>query len=97
MDGSTGSVLAAEGNAGDPMHEAAMAASVGLGRANLRALEGVEDKVDDILVTLGERVHLIRPLAQSPRTFLCVAMESESANPGLARVQLRRVEQSIRL
>ncbi len=97
VDGSTGSVLAAEGDAGDPAHAAAMAASVGLGRANLRVLEGVEDKVDDIVVTLGQRVHLIRPLAQAPGTFLCVAMAADTANPGLARVQLRRVEQSIRL
>lgn len=97
VDGGTGSVLAAEGDEGDPEHEAAMSAAIGLGRANLRALETVDDQVDDILVTLGAQVHLIRPLAQTPRTFLCVAMASDSANPGLARVQLRRVEQSIRL
>jgi serine/threonine protein kinase len=97
VDSATGHVLAAEQDERQHDHEAVMAAAVGLGRANLRAMELVDDSVEDILVTLGRRVHLIRPMAQSSKAFLCVAMESESANPGLARVQLRRVEQSIRL
>jgi serine/threonine protein kinase len=97
VDSATGHVMAAEqdDSVGDP--EAVMAAAINLGRANLRAMDLVDDRVDDILVTLGRRVHLIRPLAQSPKVFLCVALEGEMANPGLARVQIRRVEQSIRL
>lgn len=97
VDSVTGHVLAAEQDERDHNHESVMAAAVGLGRANLRAMDLVDDRVEDILVTLGRRVHLIRPLAQSPKTFLCVAMDSDSANPGLARVQLRRMEQSIQL
>ena len=97
VDSATGHVLAAEQD--DRRHdtEAVMAAAVGLGRATVRAMELVDDRVEDILVTLGRQVLLIRPLTHAARTFLCVAMDGESANPGLARVQLRRVEQSIRL
>lgn len=97
VDSTTGHVLAAEHDDRLGDCEAVMAASVGLGRANLRAMDFVDDSLDDILVTLGRRVHLIRPLQGSSKVFLCVAMEFETANPGLARVQLRRVEQSIRL
>jgi len=97
VDGSTGHVLAAEQDDRHHDHEAVMAAAVGLGRAHLRAMEQVDDRIEDILVTLGRRVHLIRPLARSAKAFLCVAMDGETANPGLARVQLRRVEQTIRL
>jgi serine/threonine protein kinase len=97
VDSATGHVLAVEQGELDPDQEAAMAAAVGLGRANLRAMELVDDRIDDILVTLGRRVLLFRPLPQSPKVFLCVAMDGDSANPGLARVQLRRIAQSIRL
>lgn len=97
VDGATGQVLAAEQDEGLHDHEAVMAAAVGLGRAHLRAMEQVDDRVEDILVTLGRRVHLIRPLAHSAKAFLCVAMDGETANPGLARVQLRRIEQTVRL
>ncbi len=97
VDGATGHVLAAEQDERHRDHEAVMAAAISLGRAHLRAMEAVDDRVEDILVTLGRRVHLIRPLAQSPKAFLCVAMDAETANPGLARVQLRRIEQTIRL
>ncbi|MDZ4088661.1 MAG: serine/threonine-protein kinase [Tabrizicola sp.] len=97
VDSVTGHVLAAEQDEGPHDHESVMAAAVGLGRAHLRAMELVDDSVEDILVTLGRSVLLIRPLPQSPKAFLCVTMDGETANPGLARVQLRRVAQSVRL
>jgi hypothetical protein len=97
VDSATGHVMAAEQDDHMGDLEALMAASIGLGRANLRAMDFVDDSLDDILVTLGRRVHLIRPLRASPKVFLGVVMEGELVNPGLARVQLRRVEQSIRL
>ncbi|MBA4325791.1 MAG: hypothetical protein C0426_12330 [Rhodobacter sp.] len=90
-------MLAAEQDEASHDHEAVMAAAVGLGRAHLRAMDLVDDSVEDILVTLGRSVLLIRPLPQSPKAFLCVTMDGETANPGLARVQLRRVALSVRL
>ena len=68
-------------------------------QANLKALGriGREDRIDDILITLGRRMHLIRPLEASPMLCLCVALDSESANPLLARMQLRRVAQALRM
>lgn len=97
VDSATGHVLAAEQDEASHDHEAVMAAAVGLGRAHLRAMDLVDDSVEDILVTLGRSVLLIRPLPQSPKAFLCVTMDGETANPGLARVQLRRVALSVRL
>ncbi|MFO1202010.1 MAG: serine/threonine-protein kinase [Tabrizicola sp.] len=99
VDSETGFVLATEGDATDPAQDAVLAAAVGIAKANLRALDAckVEDRVEDILVSLGRRVHLIRPLEAASKVVLCVALDSETANPGLARVQVRRVEQSVRL
>ena len=97
VDASTGQILAAEGDDRSPQYETALSVAVSLGRASLRAVDAVDDRVDDILVTMGRSVHLIRPLPQSPNCYLALAMEAETANPGLARVQLRRISQSVRV
>jgi hypothetical protein len=97
VDGSTGHVLAAECDETAGHLQTTMATAVSVGRANLRALDGSADPVDDILVTLGRQVLIIRPLPAVPNCFLSVVMEGDQANPGLARVQLRRVGQTIRL
>jgi serine/threonine protein kinase len=99
VDSESGYVLATEGDCGECDQNPTLAAAIGIARANLRAMDAcrVEDRIEDIQVTLGRRVHVIRPLASASRVVLCVALNSDDANPGLARVQLRRVEQSVRL
>jgi hypothetical protein len=42
-------------------------------------------------------MYLIRPLDASPHLCLCLTLDSESANPLLARMQLRRVAQTLRV
>jgi hypothetical protein len=94
VDSLSGQVMAGED--GDGLSSRAC---VAMARANLQALMSLDgaDAVDDIQVALGQRLHLIRPLDCAPRVFVCVALDKDSANPGLARVQLRRVAQAIRL
>jgi serine/threonine protein kinase len=96
VDCETGFVMSGEGDS--PEHEATRAVAIDLARANLRVLgeSRREDAVDDIQVAIGSRIHLIRPLGASPKVCLCVVLDTEMANPGLARVQLRRVEQALR-
>ena len=85
-----------EGSA--PDHDATRDAAVDLARSTLKALGTVqrEDSLDDIQISLGRSIYLVRPLRASPKVCLCVVLDQEMANPGLARVQLRRVEQSLR-
>ncbi|MGL4237806.1 serine/threonine protein kinase [Tabrizicola sp.] len=99
VDGQTGFILAGESAQDGVDLEATMTASIAVARANLDVLRRVEldDPIDDILITRGRQLHLIRPLEQSAKVFICVAVDTETANPGLARVQLRRVEQAVRL
>ncbi len=94
LDSLSGVVMAGEGEA-----EGTVQANAAVARANLQALEalGSCEAVDDIQIALGQKLHLIRPLDNAPRVFVCVALDKETANPGLARVQLRRVAQTIRL
>ena len=97
VDVETGFVMSGEG--AEPDHEATRAVAIDVARANLRVL-GIgrrDDPVEDIVISLGHRMHLIRPLSASPKVCLCIVLDTEDANPGLARIQLRRVEQSLRV
>jgi serine/threonine protein kinase len=98
VDSTTGAVMASEAGRGDADPAGTMATAVDMARANLKALGAHrEDRIDDILITLGRRMHLIRPLDGETGICLCVALDSENANPLLARMQLRRIAQSVRI
>ncbi|MEM9797728.1 MAG: roadblock/LC7 domain-containing protein, partial [Pseudomonadota bacterium] len=58
---------------------------------------GLNDKIDDILITLGKQFHLIRPLEKNPTVFLYVALDKKAANLGMSRVQVKNVEQGLDL
>ncbi len=99
VDSESGSVMASETGRGDAHSAATMTTAVDMARANLTALgnSAHEERIDDILITLGRRMYLIRPLDASPHLCLCLTLDSESANPLLARMQLRRVAQTLRV
>ena len=93
VDGDSGLMLASEGG-GKMDLEAAAALNTQVVKANLQAMEslGLNDRIDDILITLGKQLHLIRPLEKSPTTFLYVALDKKAANLGMARMQVKKVE-----
>lgn len=98
VDSTTGSVVASEPSRGDADPDATMTTAVDIARANLAAIGSArrQTQIDDILITLGQRMHLIRPLDGATGLCLCVALDTESANPLLARMQLRRIAHSLR-
>lgn len=96
VDGDSGLMLASEGG-GKMDLEAAAALNTQVVKAKLKAMEtlGLQDHIDDILITLGKQVHLIRPLEKSPTTFLYVALDRKAANLGMARLQVKNVEATL--
>jgi serine/threonine protein kinase/predicted regulator of Ras-like GTPase activity (Roadblock/LC7/MglB family) len=96
VDSDTGLMMASEGGAGFDL-EAASAANTEVVKAKLQAIKllGLDDHIDDILISLGKQLHLIRPLEKSPAIFIYVALDKKAANLGMARVQVKKVEQSI--
>lgn len=98
VDSETGLMMASEGG-GKLDLEAAGAANTEVVKAKLSAIEmlGLDDNIDDILITLGKQFHLIRPLAKNPTVFLYVALDKKSANLGMARVQVKNVEKELAL
>ena len=95
VDSETGLMMAAEGGGIDL--EAAGAANTEVVKAKLQAIKTLEldDAIDDILITLGKQFHLIRPLHETPSVFMYVALDKKDANLGMARVQVKKVEQTL--
>jgi len=96
VDSETGLMMASEGGRDFDL-EAASAANTEVVKAKLSAIEmlGLEDNIDDILITLGKQVHLIRPLEKTPTVFMYVALEKKGSNLGMARVQVKQVEKTV--
>jgi hypothetical protein len=57
----------------------------------------LDDEIEDILITLGEQYHLIRPLRSRPGLFLYLALERRHSNLALARLSLVDAEQRMTL
>lgn len=72
-------------------------ANVDVVRAKMIVMKdlGIEDSIEDILVTLGEQYHLIRPLSEHSHLFLYVALERHRANLAMARRRLMDLERSL--
>ena len=65
-------------------------------RAKLRTMEhlGIQDEIEDILITLGTQYHLIRLLKSRGGNglFLYLVLDAGRANLAMARHQLRKIE-----
>lgn len=98
VDSDTGLMLSSVGG-GKLDLEAAGAANTSVVQAKLAAIEalGLNDAIEDILITLGKQFHLIRPLEKTPTVFIYIALDKKGANLGMARIQLKKIEQSLEL
>jgi hypothetical protein len=99
VDSTSGMALGTAGGTRDLDLNVAAAGNTDVVRAKLRTIEmlGLDDTVEDILVTLGNQYHLIRPLTGrgGRGTFLYLVLNKARANLAMARHQLRRIESSI--
>ncbi|MEU6931258.1 hypothetical protein [Streptomyces sp. NPDC046385] len=68
-------------------------------RAKVRTMEmlGLQDGIEDILITLGSQYHLIRLLKSRGTNglFLYLALDKGRANLAMARHQLKRIEEEL--
>lgn len=95
----SGMPLASAGDPGEIDLDIAVAGNTEVLRAKYRALRalGIEQRVEDIMITLPAQYHLLRPLSSNDGLFLCLVVDSGSATLGMARHELRRVERGLEI
>lgn len=66
-----------------------------LAKRNTMQNLGIDDDVEDILITLSHQYHLIRPLKNNPALFLYVVLDQNKANLAMARHMLKNFENNL--
>lgn len=95
VDSGSGMLL---GSAGSGINiEVAAAANTEVVRAKLKAMRalGLNDKIEDILITLGKQYHILRPLSAKEGVFLYGVFDRQHANLALARLKAQEVEKDL--
>jgi CheY-like chemotaxis protein len=108
IDGATGVALGdymsgmvlggAGGNAGLNL-EVATAGNAEVIRAKMKVMKSLalNDRIEDILITLGDQYHLIRLTATQPNLFIYLVLQKNKANLALGRHKLSELEQRLEI
>lgn len=97
VDHESGMSLGQQGGGNDLNLDVAGAGNTAVVRAKMRVMNdlGLDDQIEDILITLGTQFHLIRPLAKAPNLFLYLALARDKANLAMARHKLSAIEKGL--
>ena len=98
VDSNTGLMIGSEGG-GTLDLEMAAAGNTDFLRSKQKVMTelGLNEHIEDILITLGSQIHLIRPLEKTPEIFIYLALDKASSNLGMARIKLRKIESSLEI
>ncbi|MFE3994754.1 hypothetical protein ACFXPW_24100 [Streptomyces goshikiensis] len=101
VDYTSGMALGTLGGGKDLDLTVAAAGNTDVIRAKVRTMEmlGLNDEIEDLLITLGSQYHLIRLLKGRGTTglFLYVVLDKGNSNLAMARHQIRRIEASLEI
>jgi hypothetical protein len=96
VDYTSGMALGVAGGNRDLDLTVAAAGNTDVIRAKMRTIEllNLNERIEDILITLDTQYHLIRPITGRSGTglFLYLALNKDRANLALARRQLQQIE-----
>lgn len=97
VDSESGMILGQAGS-GINIELAAAGASVML-RARLRSIKdlGVEEKIDDILISLTSQVQIIHPLPRNPSVFTYIIGDKAKSSLAMARYKAAEADLLIQL
>ena len=85
VDSNSGMMLGSAGSGVDL--ELAAAGNTEVMRAKLKTMKSLalDDKIEDILITLGKQYHILRPLQAKAGIFIYLVLDRSKANLALAR------------
>jgi hypothetical protein len=102
VDYSSGLALGSLGATNELDLNVAAAGNTDVVRAKMRAMEMLNlhnETIEDILITLTNQYHLIRPLTRNggKGIFLYMALDRQRANLAMARHRTRQIEESLEI
>ena len=97
VDYNSGMILGQDGSGVDL--ELAAAGNTELVRAKLKTMRslGLEDTIEDILITLSKQYHILRPSTHHEGLFLYLVLDKAKGNLALARYKLTDIERSLKV
>jgi redox-regulated HSP33 family molecular chaperone len=96
VDFENGMTLGTQG--GGPIDlEVAAAGNTEVVRSKMKVVRqlGLQDRIEDILITLGTQFHLIRLLKGSDSLFIYLTLQKDKANLGMAKFQLSTIDKKL--
>jgi hypothetical protein len=95
VDSNSGMMLGGVGTGVDL--ELAAAGNTEVVRSKMKIMKslGLNDSIEDILITLGKQYHIIRPVAAKAGIFIYLVLDRSKANLAMARRACQDTEQSL--
>ena len=99
VDGGSGMALATAGRPVDIDLDVAAAGNSNVVQAKLRTMAdlGLQQSIEDILITLDKQYHIIRPLVRQNGFFLYMVLDRARANLAMARFKLAGIEKNLKI
>ncbi|MDO8249895.1 MAG: hypothetical protein Q7T78_09300 [Rhodoferax sp.] len=95
VDSASGMILGQIGSGIDL--EIAAAGNTEVVRAKLKTMRalGLNDVIEDMLITLGKQYHILRPMATKEGLFLYLVLDKSKSNLALARRKVQEIEKDL--